>query len=127
MLNPDSFALSTFSTLSTRVSPLIGLSSKPPKPTRELLDLRRAFDKMSRYGLKMNPHKCVIGVSTSKFLGFIIHEHSIEVDLDRIRAIRNVGTPACKLEMQKFLIKINYLRRFISNLANKVDAFTPIL
>jgi hypothetical protein len=35
-LNPVSFALSTCSTLSTLVCPLIGLSSKPPKPTREL-------------------------------------------------------------------------------------------
>jgi hypothetical protein len=35
-LNPVSFALSTWSTLSTLVSPLIGLSSKPPKPRREL-------------------------------------------------------------------------------------------
>jgi hypothetical protein len=29
--------------------------------------------------------------------------------------------------MQKFLDKVNYLRRFISNLAEMVDAFTPIL
>jgi hypothetical protein len=36
MLNPVSFALSTCSTLSTHVSPLIGLSSKPPKSTKEL-------------------------------------------------------------------------------------------
>jgi hypothetical protein len=36
VLNPVSFALSTYSTFSTLVSPLIGLSSKPPKPTREL-------------------------------------------------------------------------------------------
>jgi hypothetical protein len=36
VLNPVSFALSTCSTLSTLVSPLIGLSSKPPKPRREL-------------------------------------------------------------------------------------------
>jgi hypothetical protein len=32
-----------------------------------------------------------------------------------------------KVEMQKFLSKVNYLRRFISNLAGKIDAFTPIL
>jgi hypothetical protein len=31
-----------------------------------------------------------------------------------------------KLEIQKFPVKINYLRRFISNLTGKVDAFTPI-
>jgi hypothetical protein len=28
--------------------------------------------------------------------------------------------------MQKFLGKVNYLRKFISNLAGKIDAFTPI-
>jgi hypothetical protein len=38
-----------------------------------------------------------------------------------------VGAPTSKLEMQKFLGKVNYLRRFISNLAAKIDAFTPIL
>jgi hypothetical protein len=27
---------------------------------------------------------------------------------------------------KKFLGKVNYLRRFISNLAGKIDAFTPI-
>jgi hypothetical protein len=38
-----------------------------------------------------------------------------------------VGPPTCKVEVQKFLGKVNYLRRFISNLAGKIDAFTPIL
>jgi hypothetical protein len=38
-----------------------------------------------------------------------------------------VGPPTYKLEVQKFLGKVNYLRRFISNLARKIDSFTPIL
>jgi hypothetical protein len=90
-------------------------------------DLRKAFDKMCRYGLKMNPRKCAFRVSAGKFLGFVIHEHGIEIDPDRIKSIRNVGPPTCKVEVQKFLGKVNYLRRFISNLAGKIDAFTPIL
>jgi hypothetical protein len=49
------------------------------------------------------------------------------MDLNRIKSIQNVGALTCKLEMQKFLGKVNYLRRFISNLAGKIDAFTPIL
>jgi hypothetical protein len=93
-----------------------------------IADLRKAFDKMCLYDLKMNPRKCAFGVSTGKFLGFIIHEHGIEVHPDRIKSIRNVGAPTTyKLEIQKFLSKVNYLRRFISNLAGKIDAFTPIL
>jgi hypothetical protein len=82
---------------------------------------------MRRYGLKMNPRKCAFGVSTGKFLEFVIHEHGIEIDPDRIKSIRNVGPPTCKVEVQKFLGKVNYLRKFISNLAGKIDAFTPIL
>jgi hypothetical protein len=89
--------------------------------------LRKAFDKMCQYGLKMNSRKCAFKVSAGKFLGFIIHEHDIEIDPDRIKSIRNVGPTTCKLEVQKFLGKINYLRKFISNLAGKIDAFTPIL
>jgi hypothetical protein len=72
-------------------------------------DLRKAFDKMRRYGLKMNPRKCAFGVSAGKFLGFIIHEHGIELDPDRIKSIRNVGPPTYKVEVQKFLGKVNYL------------------
>jgi hypothetical protein len=68
-----------------------------------IADLPKAFDKIRRYGLKMNPRKCAFGVSAGKFLGFIIHEHGIEIDLDRIKSIWNVGPPTCNLEMQKFL------------------------
>jgi hypothetical protein len=92
-----------------------------------LADLRKAFDKMCQYGLKMNARKCAFGVSAGKFLGFVIHEHGIEIDPDRIKSIRNVGPPTSKVEVQKFLGKVNYLRRFISNLAGNIDAFTPIL
>jgi hypothetical protein len=57
----------------------------------------------------MNPHKYAFRVSAGKFLGFIIHERGIEVDRpNQIRAIRNVGAPTCKFEMQKFLDKLNY-------------------
>jgi hypothetical protein len=91
-----------------------------------IANLRKAFDKMRRYGLKTNPRKCAFGVSAGKFLGFIIHEHGIEIDPDQIKSIQNVGPPTCKIEMHKFLGKVNYLRRFISNLARKIDAFTPI-
>ena len=67
------------------------------------------------------------GVSAGKFLGFIIHEKGIEIDPKRIEAMKKVEAPACKKDLQKFLGKANYLRRFISNLSGKIDAFTPIL
>jgi hypothetical protein len=89
--------------------------------------LCKVFDKMCWYVLKMNSHKYAFRVSVGKFLGFVIHEHGIEIDPDQIKSIRDVGAPTYKLEMPKFLGKVNYLRRFISNLDRKIDAFTPIL
>jgi hypothetical protein len=55
-----------------------------------LADLRLALKRMYRYGLEMNPLKCAFGVSAGKFLGFIIHEHSIEIDPTKIESINKV-------------------------------------
>ena len=92
-----------------------------------LADLKLALERMHRYGLKMNPLKSAFGVSAGKFLSFLIHEMGIEIDPKRIEAMKKVEAPTCKKDLQKFLGKVNYLRRFISNLSGKIDAFTPIL
>lgn len=72
-----------------------------------LAHLRLAFERMRRYGLKMNPLKCAFGVSASKFLGFIIHEKGIEIDPKKLEATQKVQAPTCKKDTQKFLGKIN--------------------
>ena len=92
-----------------------------------LADLRLALQRMRRYGLKMNPLKCAFGVSAGKFLGFIILKKGIEIDPKRVEAMKRVEAPTCKKDLQKFLGKVNYLRRFIFNLSKNIDSFTPIL
>ena len=84
--------------------------------SHHLADLRLAIERMHQYGLKMNPLKCAFGVSARKFLDFIIHEKGIEIDPKRVEAMKHVEAPTCKKELQKFLGKVNFLRRFISNL-----------
>ena len=95
--------------------------------SHHLADLRLALERMRQYGLKMNPLKCAFGVSAGKFLGFIIHEKGIEIDPKQIEVMKKMEAPTCKKDLQKFLGKVNFLRRFISNLSGKIDAFTPIL
>ena len=41
--------------------------------------------------------------------------------------MKHVEAPTCEKDLKKFLGKVNFLRRFISNLSGKIDAFTPIL
>jgi hypothetical protein len=92
-----------------------------------LADLILTFEKMCRYKLKMNPLKLAFGLLPGKFWGFIVHEKGIGIDPKKIEAIQNVKAPTCKKDIQKFLGKVNYLRRFICNLSEKVNAFTPLL
>jgi hypothetical protein len=74
-----------------------------------LADLHLALERVRWYLLKMNPLKCAFGVSANKFLGFIIHEHGIEIDPMKIGSINKMQLPQCKNDMQKFLGKLNYL------------------
>jgi len=47
-------------------------------------DLRKMFDILRTFMMKLNPKKCVFGVRSSKFLGFMISSRGIEVNLDKI-------------------------------------------
>jgi hypothetical protein len=82
---------------------------------------------MHQYVLKINPLKCVFGVSARKFLEFIIHEHDIEIDPKKIESIKKVQPPQSKNGMQKFLCKLNYLTWFILKLSGRISAFVAIL
>jgi site-specific recombinase XerC len=55
-----------------------------------LANLRLVLERIRRYGLKMNSLKCAFSVSAGKFLGFIIHEHGIEIDPIKIESINKV-------------------------------------
>jgi hypothetical protein len=104
-----------------------GIVIKSASLDSHLTNLRLAFEKMCQYGLKINPLKFAFGVSAGKCLGFIIHEHDIEIDPKQVKSMRKVKAPICKKELQSFLDNVDYLRRFISNLSGRVKAFTPIL
>jgi hypothetical protein len=60
-------------------------------------------------------------------LGFIVHEHGIQIDPKKIESIGKIGEPVCKKDVQKLLSKINYLCSFISNLAGRVESLLPLV
>ncbi|GKV01311.1 hypothetical protein SLEP1_g13872 [Rubroshorea leprosula] len=92
-----------------------------------LVHLRKAFERMRQHGLKMNPLKCAFGVSTGNFLGYLVHERGLEVDKNKASIVIEAKPPQNKKELQRFLGQVNFLRRFISNLAGKTRVFSPLL
>ncbi|KAK4409374.1 hypothetical protein Sango_0010400 [Sesamum angolense] len=56
-------------------------------------DLRKVFERLRRYQLKMNRSKCVFGVTSGKFLGFIVRQRGIEIEKANIDAILRMPEP----------------------------------
>jgi len=100
---------------------------KSSSEDRHLEHLRRSFERMRHYGLKMNPLKCAFGVCAGDFLGFVVHNKGIEINQNKTKAIMETKPPSTKKELQSLLGKINFLRRFISNLTGRAQAFSPLL
>ena len=47
-------------------------------------DLQETFDTLQQYNMKLNPNKCAFGVSSGKFLGFMVSHRGIEANPDKI-------------------------------------------
>jgi hypothetical protein len=50
-------------------------------------DLALVFDRLRATRSKLNPDKCVFGVSTGKLLGFLVSYGGIEANPEKIKAI----------------------------------------
>jgi hypothetical protein len=57
-------------------------------------DLTMVFDKLWASCTKLNPEKCIFGVSAGKLLGFLVSYQGIEANLEKIRAIEIMRPPA---------------------------------
>uniref|UniRef100_A0A2N9G206 Integrase catalytic domain-containing protein n=1 Tax=Fagus sylvatica TaxID=28930 RepID=A0A2N9G206_FAGSY len=88
--------------------------------------LRRVFERCRQYKLRMNPLKCAFGVAVGKFLGFLVHQQGIDVDLLKAKVIATMKPPMTVKEFKSFLGKLSYIRRFILGLAAVTTAFTPL-
>jgi hypothetical protein len=92
-----------------------------------MANLKVSSERMRKYGLRMNPMKCAFGVSVGRFMGFIVHEHGIQIGPKKVESINRMEEHTCKRDMQKLLGKVNYLMRFIANLDGKIGLFMPLL
>jgi hypothetical protein len=75
----------------------------------------------------MNPKKCAFGVSVGQFQGFLVHERGIEIGLKSQEAVKTMVPPTTKKELQQLIDKINFVRRFISNLSGRIEPFMELV
>jgi hypothetical protein len=92
-----------------------------------LEDLRHVLERTRRFRLKVNPKKYTFDVSVGQFLGFLVHEQGIEISLKSQEAVRTMVPPTMKRELQQLIGKINFIRRFISNLSGQIEPFMDLV
>ena len=80
----------------------------------------RALDKfmtrITKYNLRLNLKKCVFGVTSEKLMGHVVSQRGIEVDSDKVKAIREMPVPKTEKEVRGFLGRLQYISRFITKL-----------
>jgi hypothetical protein len=90
-------------------------------------DLALVFGKLRATRTKLNPEKCIFGVSARKLLGFLVSYRGIEANPEKIKAIEVMRPPTHVKDIQKFTGSLAALSRFISRLAERALPFFKLL
>jgi ribonuclease HI len=89
--------------------------------------LKKVFMKCIKFGLSLNPKKSLFAMKEGKLLGHIVSVEGLRIDSGRVEAIQTLSLPRSKKEVQSFLGKNNFLRRFVSNFVELVKYITAML
>jgi len=90
-------------------------------------DLTLIFDRLRTTRTKLNPEKCVFGVSVGKLLGFLVSHQGIEANPAKVKAIEAIRPPTRIKDVQKLTGSLAALNRFISRLAERALPFFELL
>uniref|UniRef100_A0A4W5LR80 ribonuclease H n=1 Tax=Hucho hucho TaxID=62062 RepID=A0A4W5LR80_9TELE len=75
--------------------------------------VRMVLGRLLEHDLYVKAEKCLFFQPSVSFLGYRISTSGVEMESDRISAVRNWPTPTTVKEVQRFLGFANYYRRFI--------------
>ena len=92
-----------------------------------LANLQEAFDTLRRYRMKLNPVKCLFGISSGKFLGIMVSQQGIKANPEKVKAILDMVSPKTVKEVQRLAGQVAALNRFLSKATVKCLPFFKIL
>ncbi|KAL6193989.1 hypothetical protein ACLB2K_035073 [Fragaria x ananassa] len=82
-------------------------------------NLKKVFKVLLEYNMRVNPEKCFFGMTSSKFLGYIVNEWGIKANPAKIKAILDMKPPVEKKDVKVLLGRLVALSRFISRLMDR--------
>ncbi|XP_034200611.1 uncharacterized protein LOC117615606 [Prunus dulcis] len=100
---------------------------KAPKRADHIKNLAEAFSLLCQYRMKLNPNKCTFGVSSGRFLGYLVTQRGIEAHPRQIKAILEMKSPSTVKEIQSLTGRAATLNRFLSRSTDKCRPFFETL
>ncbi|KAL5539832.1 hypothetical protein UlMin_045012 [Ulmus minor] len=94
------------------------------KADEHINNLRESFEVLREYKMKLNPEKCAFGVTSGKFLGFMVNRCGIEANPAKIQALLDMESPRKVKEVQSLTGHVVVLNRFISRTTDKYGSST---
>lgn len=79
--------------------------------------LREVFDRLSRYGLRINVSKSVFAVKELEFLGYLIQPEGTRPLPSKVKAIAEYKRPETIQQLRTFLGMLNFYRPYLPNAA----------
>ena len=90
-------------------------------------DLKETFNTLRQYSMKLNPSKCAFGVSSGKFLRFMVSQRGIEANPEKVRAILEMSSPKTIKKVQYLTGRVAALNRFVLKATDKCLSFFKTL
>ncbi|CAH2092466.1 unnamed protein product [Euphydryas editha] len=91
------------------------------------LRLKRLLDRARDVGIRFNRDKCEFCVEQVTYLGHTFSVRGMQIDFNKVRAIKDMPSPNDRSSLERFLGMTNYLSKFIPNYANIVSPLRHLL
>lgn len=79
-----------------------------------MVGLEDTFQTLRKYWIRLIPTKYAFGVSSKKFLDFMVSHRRIKANLKKLQAILQMSPPRTQKEVQHLVGQIAILSRFIA-------------
>lgn len=87
-----------------------------------IVKLLKADDHL-RNRMKLNPAKCTFGVTSGKFLRYLVDRQGIKANATQIKALDSITPPRTVKEVQHLTGKLAALSRFVSRYLERTKPF----
>lgn len=85
------------------------------------------FERLWKYGLKLQPHKYTLFQSKVNYLGHVVSKEGVATDPEKTTAVQQWKPPATVRDVRSFLGFAGYYRRFIPGFARIAAPLNALL